>query len=165
MGDRIKHLAGWLRPETMAALGWHDEWFSSAQDAEASGCTLTVFRIPKDRLGGANTELTIQIEDLITEYANRRREERKAVHDPFPDGLLRQTSEKWCSELNVSLPQQFLNREAADVRIESPDGWDRWAFRTSFYEEKVTRGEFLTRLKASPHVFLTEAGKELIKEN
>ena len=51
------------------------------------------------------------------------------------------TSSKWNEKLCKKLGVLFI--------ISDPDGWDRKNFSKSYYEEKVTKAEFINRLMRS----------------
>lgn len=50
----------------------------------------------------------------------------------------KKTSRKWCKKLGIGLSW-----------IYDPDGWDRTNWEYSFYREKITKEEFISRMLAS----------------
>ena len=69
-------LKGWLNTTNMNTGDWFSSWFKSASKAEAEGCELTVFKIPKtnNNWGGqADPQLVEEIEELIqSRYPNHK---------------------------------------------------------------------------------------------
>lgn len=52
---------------------------------------------------------------------------------------IKKTSEEWME----------ITGKFEKIIILDPDGWDRTNFQFSFYEEKITHGEFISRIMES----------------
>jgi hypothetical protein len=49
----------------------------------------------------------------------------------------------------VLLTSKEWQEKYTETKVLDPDGWDRNNFQYSWYEEKITHGEYLNRLRSS----------------
>ena len=65
---------------------------------------------------------------------------------------VKKTSQEWYEEICSS-----------EISIMDPDGWDRRNFRYSWYEEEITKSEFIRRIIHSTLDYVSEKGKAILK--
>lgn len=81
------------------------------------------------------------------------------------NNIVKKTSKEWCEELNIEFDVTGLSQEETVTHddpilsVMDADGWNRnpGQFRESFLEEKISRGEFMERVKLSTISFYKES--------
>lgn len=95
---KVKHWAGFIKPETMQQEGWYEIWLDSAIIAEKNNSELVVFRIPNE-----NPELYNQVVTEIEQLLQHR----------FPDII-------W--NLSSDLREQIL-KQVSGSKIKGIETW------------------------------------------